>query len=84
MVPRKVQEFPQSGCSKTRLLELLFEYLQSNKDEVLQILRSDDLVLSSDNSCLVVSSVTVMEDLSLSSEQDEKDYSALCNCPSQI
>ena len=28
MVPRKFHEILQSGCSKTRLIELLFEYLQ--------------------------------------------------------
>ena len=45
----KFNEFLQSGCNKTRLIKLLFEYLQLNKDEVLQNLRSDDLVHLSDN-----------------------------------
>ena len=44
MVPRTFHEILQSGCNKTRLIELLFEYLQLNKDEVLQTLRSDILV----------------------------------------
>ena len=51
----------------------MFEYLQLNKYEVLQTLRSDNLVLSSDNSCVVVSRVAVMEDLNLSCNQEEAD-----------
>ena len=73
MVSRNFHEFLQSGCNKTRLIELLFEYLQLNKEEVLQTLRSDNLVLLSDNSCVVVSRVAVMEDLNLSSDQKEAD-----------
>ena len=73
MVPRKFHEFLQIGCNKTRLIELLFEYLQINKDEPLRTLRSHDLVLSSDDSCVVVSRVAVMEDLNLSSDQEEAD-----------
>ena len=61
MVPRKFHEFLQSDCNKTRLIELLFEYLQLNKEKVQQTLRSDNLVLSSDNSCVVVSRVAVMQ-----------------------
>ena len=80
MVPRKFHEFLQSGCNKTRLIELLFEYLQLNKDEVLRTLRSDNLVLSSDNSCVVVSRVAVMEDLSLSSDQEEGDTKIILHC----
>ena len=73
MVSRNFHEFLQSGCNKTRLIELLFEYLQLNKEEVLQTLRSDNLVLLSDNSYVVVSRVAVMEDLNLSSDQKEAD-----------
>ena len=45
MVPWKFYKFLQSGCKKTRLIELLFEYFQLNKDELLQTLRSDDMVI---------------------------------------
>ena len=80
MVPRKFHEFLQSGYNKTRLIELLFEYLQLNKDDVLQTLRSDNLVCSSDNSCQVVSRVAVMVDLNLSSYQKEADTKIILHC----
>ena len=68
MVQRTFLEILQNSCNKTKLVELPFEYLQLNKDEVLQTLRSNNLALSSD-SCVVVSMVAVMEDLNLSSNQ---------------
>ena len=34
--PRKLYKFVQSASNKTRLTEILFEYLQLNKVEVLQ------------------------------------------------
>ena len=81
MVPRKFHEFLQSDCNKTRLIELLFEYLQLNKEKVQQTLRSDNLVLSSDNSCVVVSRVAVMmEDLNLSSNHEEADTKIILHC----
>ena len=60
MIPQKFHEFLQSGCKKKRLIELLFEYIQLNNDEVLQNLISDTLVLSSDNNCVGVSRVAIM------------------------
>ena len=65
MVPKKFHKFLQSGCNKTRLIELPFEYLQLKKNDLLQTLRSDDLVLWNDNSCVVASNAAVMEDLNL-------------------
>ena len=80
MVPRKFHKFLQSSCNKTRLIELLFEYLQLDKDELLQTLRSDDLILSIDNSCVVVSNAAVMEDLNLLSDQEETDTKIILHC----
>ena len=80
MAPLKFHKFLQSGRNNTRLTELLFEYLQLNKDDLLQNLRSDDLVLSSDNSCVVVSNAAVMEDLNLPSNQEETDRKLILHC----
>ena len=49
-----------------------------SEDEVLQTLRPDNLVLSSGNSCIVVSRVVVIEDLNLSSDYKEADTKSLC------
>ena len=73
MVPRTFYEFLQSDCNKTRLIELLLEYLQLNKDEVLQTSRSDNVFCSSNNSYQVISRVAVIGDLNLSSYQNEGD-----------
>ena len=62
----------------------MFEYLQLNKYEVLQTLRSDNLVLSSDNSCVVVSRVAVMEDLNLSCNQEEADANIVLHFPNVL
>ena len=80
MVPQKFHKFLQSGCNKTRLTELLFEYLQLNKDDLLQTLRSDGLVLSNDNSCVVDLHAAVMEDLNLPSDQEETDRQIILHC----
>ena len=80
MVPRKFHKFLQSSCSKTRLIELLFEYLQSDKDELLQTLRSDDLILSSNSSCVVISNAALMEDLNLLSNQEETNTKIILHC----
>ena len=53
---------------------------------MLQTLRSDNLVLSSDDSCVVVSRVAVMEGLKLAKwprGNRYKDDSVMCECPSQ-
>ena len=47
---------------------------------MLQTLRSDDLVLPSDNSCVVVSNAAVMEDLNLPSHQEETDRNVILHC----
>ena len=47
---------------------------------MLQTLRSDNLVLSSDNSCVVASRVEVMEDLNLSRDQEEEDANIVLHC----
>ena len=78
MVPRMFCEFLQSGCNKTRLIELLFEYLQLNKDEVLQTSRSDNLFCSSNNSYQVISRVAVIEDLNFPSYQNEGEQRLFC------
>ena len=78
--PQKFHKFLQSGHNNTRLIELLFEYLQLNKDDLLQTLKSDDLVLLSDNSCVVVSNAAVMEDLNLPSDQEETDRKIILHC----
>ena len=80
MVPWKFHKFLQSNCNKRRLIELLFEYLQLDKDELLQTLRSDDLILSSDNSYIVVSNAAVMEDLNLLSDQEGTDTKIILHC----
>ena len=80
MVSQKFHKFLQSGRNNTRLIELLFEYLQLNKGDLLQTLKSDDLVLLSDNSCVVVSNAAVMEDLNLPSDQKETDRKIILHC----
>ena len=45
---------------------------------MLETLRSDNLVLSRDNSCVVVSRVAVMEDSNLLRDQEEADANIIC------
>ena len=47
---------------------------------MLQTLRSDNLVLSSGNSCVVASRVAVTEDLNLSGDQEEADTNIILHC----
>ena len=47
---------------------------------MLQTLRSDNLVLSSGNNCVVASRVAVTEDLNLSGDQEEADTNIILHC----
>ena len=47
---------------------------------MLQTLRSDNLVLSSGNSCVVASRVAFTEDLNLSGDQEEADTNIILPC----
>ena len=69
MVSRRFYEFLQSG--------LISSVKQRWR---LKTLRSESLVLSSDNSCVVVSKVAVMKDLNLSSDQQEADTESILHC----
>ena len=47
---------------------------------MLQTLRSDNLALSSDNSCVVVLRTAVMENLNLSNDKEKVDTKIILHC----
>ena len=72
----KIPEFSKilrSGKNKTRLVELVVEYIDKNRAKVINILRCRKIVLSTLNSCTVVAHGRTTIDELLQSTQEEAD-----------
>ena len=66
-LPSELSQFLSYGENKNRLIELLFEAINNEREEVLEMLRCDELVLSREGECKLLTHI------------DEKTYDQLLN-----
>ena len=59
--------------SKKRLIKLIFEYIEKETKHYLELLGSSELILSSENKCILLTATERHELLHLSSSQEEAD-----------
>ena len=50
-LPSEISQFLSCGKHKNRLIELLFEVIKNEREEVLEMLRCDELVISREGEC---------------------------------
>ena len=72
-MPRDFQKFLRNGDNKSRLIELIFEYVINHRSKCLQIVKSNKIVLSGDCFCKEVTLSSVREGTELNSNQEEAD-----------
>ena len=72
-IPRDFSAFMMNGANKSRLIEIIFDYITKHRSKSLQIIRANRLLLSKDGDCteITISSVTTNE--VLCSNQEEAD-----------
>ena len=75
-LPRDMKKFMGNGENKTALIELLFEYVIANKNIVLDLLKSDQVVLSGDDWSYTVTVDSAFPN-DLQSNQEEADTKVL-------
>ena len=70
-LPRNFNDFLKNGDNKTRLIELILDVLVQRRNEVLEILKTDELYYSMDNKCYLITNqgVVTVEDLSSNQEK---------------
>ena len=72
-IPRDLLSFLKNGDNKNRLIELIFEYITTNKHKCIDILQTSTILLSNDEKCLIVSANSLEEVPVLNSNQEEAD-----------
>ena len=72
-LPRNFNDFLKNGDNKTRLIELILDVLVQRRNEVLEILKTDELYYSMDNKCYLITNQGVVTVEDLSSNQEEAD-----------
>ena len=73
-------KFMKNGDNKSRLIDLIFEYITSNKLKVINYLRTTKIMLSSDNKCICVTRSCVNVEEDLCSNQEEADTKVILHC----
>ena len=63
----------RNSQNKTRLIELVYQYIKSNKGDCFSVLNTDEIVLSSENYCLQLTGDNVADIDELKSNQEEAD-----------
>ena len=61
------------GENKTRLIELIFQTMEDEKDEILDLLQSEEIVISREEVCRKLSSIEILEFETLLSNHEEAD-----------
>ena len=79
-VPREFQKFLLNGDNKTRLLQLMFDYIVDNKAKVLNTLRINKLMLSKENMCTVITLSSVSSNNNLCSDHEEAETKVILHC----
>ena len=70
---RNFNDFLKKGNNKTCLIELILDVFVQRKNEILKILKTDELYYSMDNKCYVITNQGVVTVEDLSSNQEEAD-----------
>ena len=68
-IPRDFQSFD----NKTRMMELISEYIDTHKAKMFNMLRTNKIMLSRDNKCISISRLSTSIEESLISNQEEAD-----------
>ena len=61
------------GENKTRLIELIFQTMEDEKDEILDLLQSEEIVISREEVCRKLNSIEILEFETLLSNHEEAD-----------
>ena len=72
-LPSEFSQFLSCGENKNRLIELLFEVIKNEREEVLEMLRCDELVLSREGECKLLTHIEEKTYDQLLSTQEEAD-----------
>ena len=72
-LPSEFSQFLSCGENKNRLKELLFEVIKNEREEVLEMLRCDELVLSREGECKLLTHIEEKTYDQLLSTQEEAD-----------
>ena len=72
-LPSEFSQFLSCGENKNRLIELLFEVIKNEREEVLEMLRCDELVLSREGECKLLTYIKEKIYDQLLSNQEEAD-----------
>ena len=69
-----------NGDNKTRMMELIAEYIETHKAKVFNILRTNKILISLDNKCISISRLSTTVEESLKSNQEEADTKVILHC----
>ena len=72
-LPPDFSRLLRNGENKTRLIELIVEYVDKNKAKVFNILRCNKIVISMESKTIIITHQLTSEDVSLNSNQEEAD-----------
>ena len=72
-LPSEFSQFLSCGENRNRLIELLFEVIKNKREEVLEMLRCDELVLSREGECKLLTHIEGRTYEQLLSTQEEAD-----------
>ena len=61
------------GKNKTRLVQLIFQTMEEEKDEILDLLQSEKVVISREEVCRKLNSIEILEFETLLSNHEEAD-----------
>ena len=79
-IPPDFSQFLLNGENKSRMIELISEYVETNKAEVLNILRCNKIVISLDCKCVAITHASTTIETSLVSNQEEADTKVILHC----
>ena len=79
-IPRDFQAFLLNGDNKTRMMELIAEYIETRKAKVFNILHTNKILISLDNKCISISRLSTTVEESLKSNQEEADTKVILHC----
>ena len=71
--------FVLCGENKTRLIELIFQTKEDEKDEILDLLQSEEIVISREEVCRKLSSIEILEFETLLSNHEEADTKVIAH-----
>ena len=79
-IPRDFSSsFLLCGENKTRLIELIFQTMKGEKDEILDLLQSEEVVISKEEICRKLNSIEILKFEKLLSNQEEADTKVIAH-----